>query len=62
MAFLVRLWQAGDQRHPTWRASVQDPHTGERRGFAELKGLFTFLEEQTNNADQPNDSETTGQR
>ncbi len=51
MAFLVRLWRVDGQRHPTWRASVQDPHTGERKGFADLKELFTFLEEQINNAD-----------
>ncbi len=42
MAFLIRLWRVDDQRHPTWRASVQDPHTGERRGFADLKGLATL--------------------
>ncbi len=62
MAFMVRLWRVDDERHPTWRASVQDPHTGERRGFTDLKELFTFLEEQTNNADQPSAGKTTGQR
>ncbi len=47
MAFLIRLWRVDDQRHSTWRASIQDPHTGERRGFVDLKGLFAFLEEET---------------
>jgi hypothetical protein len=60
MAFLIRLWQVNDQPHSAWRASVQDPHTGERRGFADLKELFVFLEEQTNNADQPSAGETAG--
>ena len=61
MAFLVRLWRVDEQRHPTWRASIQDPYTGERRGFADLKGLIAFLEEQTNNADQLNANEKRGQ-
>ncbi len=58
MAFLVRLWRVDDERHPTWRASIQDAHTGERCGFADLKGLFRFLEEQINNADQPSAGKT----
>jgi len=46
MAFLVRLWQVDNHRHPIWRASIQDPHTGERLGFASLESLFAFLREQ----------------
>jgi len=30
-----------------WRASLEDPHSGERRGFADLESLFAFLKEQT---------------
>ncbi len=62
MAFMIRLWRVDDQRHPTWRASVQDPHTGERKGFADLKELFRFLEERTNNADPPSTGETAEQQ
>ena len=52
IAYLLRLWQVGSRLGTVWHASLEDPHTGKRRGFADLKGLFTFLEEQTNNADQ----------
>lgn len=30
-----------------WRASLENPHTGERQGFANLTDLFIFLEEET---------------
>lgn len=45
LAYLIRLWRDGD-RGP-WRATLQDPHTQERRNFATLAGLRDFLEEQT---------------
>ena len=46
MAYLVRLWQVNGEGQPAWRASIEDPHTGERRGFASLESLFAFLKEQ----------------
>ena len=46
MAYLVRLWQVNSEGPPAWRASIEDPHTGERRGFAALESLFGFLREQ----------------
>ncbi len=36
LAYLVRLWQVEDQGECAWRASVEDAHTGERRGFPDL--------------------------
>jgi hypothetical protein len=44
-AYLLRLWQTGDDQAIEWRALLEDPHTGERRGFADLNSLFTFLNE-----------------
>ena len=46
IAYLVRLWRPGSSQSPAWRASVEDPHSGERRAFADLASLFAFLEEQ----------------
>ena len=51
-AYLLRLWQVNTGRSQVWHASLEDSRTGERKGFADLRGLFTFLEEQTNNIDQ----------
>ena len=47
-AYLLRLWQgSADGGGPTvWSASVEDPHTGERIGFATLDHLFAYLLQQ----------------
>lgn len=51
-AYLLRLWRVNSGRSQVWHASVEDSRTGERKGFADLKGLFAFLEEQTRDAHQ----------
>jgi hypothetical protein len=59
LAYMLRLWQIGDEGEPTWRASLESPHTGERHGFADLDSLFTFLEEHTRGLErqtQPKDA------
>jgi hypothetical protein len=53
LSYLLRLWWEdesgreekpnGPIREPVWRASLQDPSTGERRGFVSLAALFHFL-------------------
>ncbi len=51
-AYLLRLWRVNTGRSRVWHASVEDSRTGERQGFADLRGLLVFLEEQTENADR----------
>ena len=47
-AYLLRLWQVdGDDGRPVWRAALEDAHSGERHGFADLTRLCAFLEAQT---------------
>jgi hypothetical protein len=46
-SYLLRLWQTSDGRKQVWRASLESPGGGERRGFAGLRDLFGFLEAQT---------------
>ena len=54
LSYLLRLWETERGGEGIWCASLQDPHTGERKGFASLKDLFTFLEEEIGRArDQP---------
>jgi hypothetical protein len=53
IAYLVRLWQTGLADTPIWRASLEDPHTGERRSFANLDVLFAFLEARTYGSSRP---------
>ena len=46
-SYLLRLWPANHQGQVTWRASLENPQTGERLGFASLERLFAFLQDQT---------------
>ena len=43
-SYLLRLWNVG--RAGEWHASLEDPSTGERRGFTGVEVLFTFLRAQ----------------
>jgi hypothetical protein len=45
-SYLLRMWQTSDGARYTWRASLEQPDTKERRGFATLDQLFDFLKEQ----------------
>ncbi|HEY65246.1 MAG TPA: hypothetical protein G4O02_11815 [Caldilineae bacterium] len=45
ISYLLRLWQVDESEGGGWRASIEDPHTGERQGFASLEAFFTFLQE-----------------
>ncbi len=45
-SYLLRLWCTEQAAPGWWRASVEDPHTGERIGFGNLEELFAFLMEQ----------------
>ena len=47
LSYLLRLWPVQQQDQTVWRASLENPHTGERLGFATLERLFAFLEDQT---------------
>jgi hypothetical protein len=42
-SYILHLWSADQTRAASWRASLEDPHTGERFGFASLEQLFAFL-------------------
>jgi hypothetical protein len=48
--YILRFWETRSlppDAPVTWRFSAQDPRTGERRGFADLDGLMSFLAAQT---------------
>ena len=45
-AYLLRCWEAPDRGSdllPAWRYSLEDPHSGERRGFATFEALVAHL-------------------
>jgi hypothetical protein len=45
LAFLIRLWRENESA--PWRFTAQRTGSSERRSFADLRKLVTFLEEQT---------------
>lgn len=45
LAYMLRLWQVGRGEKAAWRASLEDPHSGELRAFANLETLVAFLGE-----------------
>lgn len=53
ISFLLRLWQEGEKQ--PWRASLEDPRSGERKSFRDAKELFCYLEQymQENTTDDP---------
>lgn len=46
-SYLIRLWASDEQGKEVWRASLENPHTGERLGFTSLERMFAFLQDQT---------------
>ncbi len=47
LAYLLRLWRVTAVGAPVWRASLEDPHSGEQRIFPDLGTLYAFLQAQT---------------
>lgn len=64
ISYLLRLWQTRSEGELVWRASLESPHTGERKGFASLVDLFAFLEKEVSTVAQgqaaPNADEKGG--
>ena len=50
MAYLLRLWQDIVSGKVIWRASLEDPHTGDRQGFSSIEGLIEYLNHLQGNA------------
>lgn len=55
-AFLLRLWSVEQSGQVVWRASLEDPQTGELLGFAGLALLFDFLKDKALGADSADKS------
>ena len=44
-AYLLRFWREDGSK--SWRATLEDPHSGEIVGFASMWQLFSFLNEKS---------------
>jgi hypothetical protein len=49
-SYVLRMWEVESEGQRVWRASLQDAHSGARRGFADLAALTAFLAEQMDTA------------
>lgn len=43
ISYLLRMWQVQGADSLGWRASLENPHTGEKFFFASLSRLYQFL-------------------
>lgn len=43
ISYLLRMWQVQGADRLGWRASLENPHTGEKFFFASLPRLYQFL-------------------
>jgi hypothetical protein len=46
-AYMLRIWEVRSEhaaQPSTWRFSLEDPETGEKRGFPDLEALVRFLQ------------------
>ena len=51
-SFLLRLWRVQVDGKLVWRASLENPFTGERKGFANMRELVANLEPLVNDANE----------
>jgi hypothetical protein len=54
-SYLLRLWRVCDEDSTTWRSMLEDPHSGERRGFATPMLMFRFLLDEMESRSKRND-------
>jgi hypothetical protein len=52
-SYLLRLWRVEMTNGTVWRASLERVGSRERRGFAQLEHLYTFLEQQCQAQQEP---------
>jgi hypothetical protein len=48
-SFLITMWQERSKDQyilVEWRFRLEDPHTGQRRGFADLESLIAALQQE----------------
>lgn len=57
IAYLLRLWRT--EHSGPWKASLEDPHTGQRVGFSTVSALYAFLDQEITQVtlNQPKESD-----
>lgn len=60
LSYLLRLWQTPGGANEPWRVSLENPLTGERRGFADLEAALALLRSQIEEAALPGEEPEAG--
>jgi len=56
-AYMLRLWR--ESADMPWRATLQDPHSQEKVGFASVEQLLAYIRTQTRERPSPPPSDRT---
>jgi hypothetical protein len=59
-AYLLRFWR--EHGSESWRATLEDPHSGEMIGFASMQQLFAYLDEKSASQIEKDKASFTGDR
>ena len=51
-SYLLRIWVEVGDGVRKWRFSLEDPFTGERKGFASMEDLFAYIQKQIHQNDE----------
>lgn len=62
LSYMLRLWETSNGEKQIWRASLESPGSGQRRGFASLQSLIDYLEAQTKDLDEEGSGPDAGGR
>jgi hypothetical protein len=57
-SYLLRLWRTSTVEEAIWRASLENPQTGERLGFASLDAMVAYLRHQIDLGPDQQDEES----
>ncbi len=57
IALLLRMWCVDETGRSNWQASLEEPETGKRIGFASLEQLFIYLIDMSENRNNDQDKE-----
>ena len=47
LSFLLRLWRVSGKEQTVWRASLENPATGEQQAFVSLDDVVDYLRRET---------------
>ena len=62
LSYMLRLWETTNGESHVWRASLESPGSGQRRGFVSLQSLMVFLEaEMRSDGEQSHDPYAPGE-